>query len=72
MDEPKTGDKVSWKWGSGTGKGKVAKLFKTDTTETIKGKTIKRKASAEKPAAEVTTDKGAKVLKSASELKKIK
>ena len=72
MDQPKPGDQVSWKWGKGTGKGKVAKVFKADVTETIKDKKIKRKASAEKPAAEVATDKGAKVLKSASELKKIK
>ena len=71
MDKPKTGDKVSWKWGSGTGKGKVAKVFKADTTETIKGKKIKRKASPDQPAVEVATDKGVKVLKSASELKKI-
>ena len=70
MDRPKPGDKVTWKWGTGTGKGKVAKVFKNDVTETIKGTTVKRKASPAKPAAEVKTEKGAKVLKSATELSK--
>lgn len=66
----KTGDAVEWKWGSGTGKGKVAKVLTKDTTEKIKGSTVKRKATAEKPAVEIKTDKGGKVLKSVSEIKK--
>ena len=66
----KPGDAVEWNWGKGTGKGKVAKVLTKDTTEEIKGATVKRKATAEKPAVEVKTDKGGKVLKSVSEVKK--
>ena len=63
------GDDVKWAWGSGTGEGKVTAVHKDDVEKTIKGSTIKRKASAAKPAVEVKTDKGGKVLKSVSEVK---
>ena len=63
------GDDVTWKWGSGTGEGKVTKVHTDDVEKTIKGSTVKRKASDAKPAVEVKTDKGGKVLKSVSEVK---
>jgi hypothetical protein len=65
----KTGDKVEWNWGSGKGEGTVTKVHKSDVERTIKGAKVKREASAEKPAVEIKTDKGAKVLKSTSEIK---
>ncbi len=66
----KKGDDVTWKWGSGDGQGKVTKVVEKDVTETIKGAKVTRRASPEKPAAEVKTSKGGKVLKSSTELKK--
>lgn len=65
----KPGDDVEWKWGTGKGEGEVTRVHKDDVAKTIKGTAVKRKASATKPAVEVKTDKGAKVLKSTSELK---
>lgn len=58
-------DTVEWKWGSG--KGGVTKVHTSDVTRTIEGSSVKRTASKEEPAVEVTTAKGAKVLKSTSE-----
>ena len=63
------GDDVTWSWGSGTGKGEVTQVHTADVEKTIKGKTITRHASEAKPAVEIKTDKGAKVLKSATEIK---
>jgi hypothetical protein len=62
------GDDVTWKWGSGTGEGEVTRVHTDDVTKTIKGKAVTRHASKDKPAVEVKTDKGAKVLKSATEI----
>jgi hypothetical protein len=64
-----TGDHVEWKWGSGTGDGDVTKVHREDVTKTIKGKKVTRKASEAKPAVEVRTEKGGKVLKSSTEVK---
>ncbi len=66
----KKGDEVEYKWGTGKVEGKVASVSTSDTEKTIKGKTIKRKASKEEPAVEVTTKKGGRALKSASEVRK--
>jgi hypothetical protein len=63
------GDDVTWKWGSGTGAGTVAAVHTDDVTKTIKGKAVTRHASDAKPAVEIKTDKGAKVLKSVTEIK---
>ena len=66
--EVKVGDDVAWHWGSGRGEGRVTKVHTDDVAKTIKGNTVKRAASEAKPAVEVKTDKGAKVLKSTSEI----
>jgi hypothetical protein len=65
----KKGDDVTWKFGSGTGEGTVTQVHTDDVKKTIKGKTVTRHASEDKPAVEVKTDKGSKVLKSATEIK---
>ena len=62
------GDAVEWKWGSGKGTGAVTQVHTDDVDKTIKGKVITRHASADKPAVEVKTDKGGKVLKSVTEV----
>ncbi len=67
--KPKKGNEIEYKWGSGKVEGKVAAVHTGDVEKTIKGKKIKRTASKEEPAVEVTTKKGAHALKSASEVK---
>ena len=47
----------------------MTQVHTDDVKKTIKGKTITRHASEDKPAVEVKTDKGAKVLKSVTEIK---
>ena len=72
MAEKKTikkGDSVEYKWGTGKVEAKVTQVMTSDTEKTIKGKKIKRKATDEKPAIEVSTKKGGRALKSASEVK---
>ena len=63
------GDDVEYKWGKSTVEAEVTKVHTDDTEKTIKGSTIKRKASEDEPAVEVKTEKGAKALKSTSEVK---
>ncbi len=70
MQKYAKGTKVEWKWGNGTGTGKVAESFTDDVERTIKGEKIKRKASADEPAYLVEQEDGGRVLKSHSELKK--
>ena len=65
----KKGDEVEYKWGKGTVEGEVTKVHDDDVERTIKGTKVTRKASEDKPAIEIKTDKGAKVLKSTSEVK---
>jgi hypothetical protein len=71
MTKYRKGTKVEWKWGSGTAKGKVAESFTEDVERTIKGETIKRKATKKEPAYLVEQDDGGRALKSHSELKKV-
>ena len=63
------GDEVSYKWGKGTVSGEVTKVHTDDVEKTIKGSKVRREASEDEPAVEVKTEKGAKVLKSTSEVK---
>ncbi len=65
----KKGDDVEYKWGKGTVEGEVTKVHNDDVERTIKGNKVKREASDTQPAVEIKTDKGAKVLKSTSEVK---
>jgi hypothetical protein len=66
----KKGDTVHWKWGANEAEGKIEKKHEKTTTKTIKGTSVKRKASKDEPAYEVKQADGGKVLKSESELKK--
>jgi hypothetical protein len=67
----KKGDKVEWNWGASTAEGKIVKAYDKPVTKTIKGTKVKRKASKDEPAYEIEQEKGNKVLKSESELKKV-
>ena len=66
----KKGEKVEWKWGASTAEGKIVKEHDEPVTKTIKGTKVKRNASKDEPAYEIEQEKGNKVLKSGSELKK--
>ncbi len=64
------GDKVEWHYGAGKAIGKVLQVFSDKVTKKIKSATITRKATPEKPAVLVKSDKGGSALKSSSEVKK--
>ena len=70
MQTIRVGSEVEWKWGRSKGEGKVAEKFTKDVERQIKGKTIKRKASAEEPAFLIRQENGDRVLKSQSEVSK--
>ncbi|KXG86190.1 DUF2945 domain-containing protein [Agrobacterium bohemicum] len=71
MTKFRKGTKVQWKWGSGTGEGKVTESFTQDVERKIEGSVIKRKASEDEPAYLVEQEDGGRVLKSQSELEKL-
>ena len=64
------GDRVSGKWGEGTGDGKIVERFSSRVTRTIAGTEVTRDANDEDPAYLIRQDDGQEVLKSASELLK--
>lgn len=63
-------DKVEWKWGNGTGTGKIKKVYTQKITKTIKGSEVTRKASDDDPAYLIEQEDGDEVLKGHDELKK--
>jgi hypothetical protein len=66
----KKGDTVHWKWGASEAEGKIEKTHTDTVKKTIKGASVKRKATKDEPAYEIKQANGSKVLKSASEVKK--
>lgn len=66
----RVGTTVRWKWGSGTGEGKVVETFTGKVTRTLQGSEITRNATGEEPAYLIATDDGSRVLKSASEVER--
>lgn len=50
MTKLETGQKVSWKWGSGTAEGKVTEIFTTEVTRELQGTEVTRNASEYEPA----------------------
>lgn len=65
------GSKVKWKWGNGTGKGKVQETFTEEVTKTIKGNKVTRKGESGNKALYIKQDDGDHVLKSESEVEHI-
>jgi hypothetical protein len=65
----KKGDKVEWNWGKSQASGTIEKKHVEPVEKTIKGTAVKRNASKENPAYEISMEAGKKVLKSESELK---
>ena len=70
MSDFSKGDRVEWKWGNGTGTGKVTERFTDDVERTIKGSKVSRKASKDDPAYLIEQEDGDEVLKGGSELSK--
>ena len=61
---------VEWEWGNGSATGNIRKKYTEDVELTLKGSSVKRKASNSDPAYLIEQDDGSEVLKSHSELKK--
>jgi hypothetical protein len=68
----KKGDEVTWKWGKSEAEGRIVKKHDEPVSKTIKGAKVKRNASKEEPAYEIEQQNGSKVLKSESEISKIR
>jgi hypothetical protein len=68
MAKFKTGQKVCWKWGNGTGEGKITEIFTSDVTRELQGAEVTRNASEDEPAYLIEQDDGSEVLKSCSEI----
>lgn len=64
----RSGQKVSWNWGSGAGQGKVKERFDRRVQRTIKGTKVVKNGTPENPAYLVEQDDGSTVLKRGSEL----
>lgn len=67
----RAGTEVSWRWGSGTGNGKVTEVHHDSVTRTLKGSEITRNGSDDNPAYVIETDDGATVLKLRSEVERL-
>ena len=64
----RSGQKVSWNWGSGTAEGKIAECFDRRVQRTIKGTKVVKNGTADNPAYLIEQEDGDKVLKRGSEL----
>ena len=64
------GDRVKWKWGSGTATGTIEKVYTKKTTRKIKGKEITKNGSDDCPAYYIKQEDGDTVLKLHSEVEK--
>ncbi|TXD82009.1 hypothetical protein ESY86_18935 [Subsaximicrobium wynnwilliamsii] len=65
----KKGTEVTWKWGSGTAKGKVQQTYTEKVTKTIKGTEVTRNGEKNDKALYIQQEDGDYVLKSESEVK---
>lgn len=68
MSSFRKGQKVQWKWGNGTGEGKIAETFTSDVTRKLKGSEVTRNATEDEPAYLIRQEDGAEVLKSCTEI----
>jgi hypothetical protein len=65
------GDRVSWVWGAGRGVGAVRSVSPRRTKRRIKGSEITRNGTKDDPALYIEQDDGDRVLKLASEVRRI-
>jgi hypothetical protein len=64
----KVGDKVTWRWGSGTAEGEVKERFDRRVQRTLKGTRVVKNGTPDRPEVLIEQEDGTKVLKHASEL----
>jgi hypothetical protein len=64
----RSGQKVSWNWGSGTAEGTIAERFDRRVQRTIKGTKVVKNGTPDNPAYLIEQENGGKVLKRGSEL----
>jgi hypothetical protein len=64
------GTEVTWSWGNGTARGKVAEVFTGRVTRTLQGAEITKNGSQDCPAYLIEQDDGARVLKLRSEVER--
>ena len=64
----RSGQKVSWNWGSGTAEGTIAERFDRRVQRTIKGAKVVKNGTPDNPAYLIEQENGGKVLKRGSEL----
>lgn len=62
------GSRVKWNWGQGICRGRIAERFESPIECIAEGGPMSRNGSARDPAYLIMTDRGAQVLKLASEL----
>ena len=67
-DTFRMGQKVSWRWGSGTATGTIKERYEREVTRTIKGTAVTRNGTHENPAYLIEQEDGSEVLKLAGEL----
>lgn len=69
MNAPfRQGSRVKWNWGQGICRGRIAERFEGRVERLAEGVPISRNGSPRDPAFLILTDRGAQVLKLASEL----
>jgi hypothetical protein len=66
----RAGTAVSWRWGNGTGEGKVVEVHHTSVTRTLAGSETTRHGSDDDPALLIEQQDGARVLKLRSEVER--
>lgn len=64
----RTGSRVKWNWGQGVCRGRIAERFESHVERLEEGVPVRRNGSPRNPAFLITTDRGAQVLKLASEI----
>lgn len=71
MAKVKTGDRVEWDWGQGTGRGKVRSVHADRVERKPQGTKVVRKGTKDDPALYIEQEDGDRVLKLASEVRKV-
>lgn len=68
----KKGTEVQWKWGKGMAKGKVEETYTSKVSKTLKGTKVNREGEQGNKALYIQQDDGGYVLKSESEVERVK
>lgn len=66
------GTKVQWNWGNGTAEGEVVEMYTSKITKKIKANSVTRNGAETDKALYIKQDDGNHVLKSESEVERIR